>query len=498
MKLFFTDGQKQGGKHELTPPGISIGRELDNDIILEQEGASRYHSKLEWKDSNWYLKDLGSTNGTQLNGEKITPDTELKLKEGDNIKIGKQTMHFADKLDESKKATPSGTSSSDSSDKIDIEHSAVTISDMTPSPKEQDKGKQDNKDAGSKSFLSFFDGKEPEKEKNSDKSDKLDFFGKQDASDADEGKAPKKHASILFYGCVLGAAVFLIAGFLVYEQTKQRKPANTAPIKRIRKGAPLLLRYEKQITTSKPKHNIFRYLMEIKDGTVTITRDDLQAGLKDQPSRKIGPDKLLELEEQLRETDFMSLSQGQLGLPRDGEDKIHTLTIAYGKEFNTIVIRNSSSPRAFEEVVRILEDDLSGNVLNIPAMSLTPEELLEDGMRAYMRGKQLFENYRSKNGNLFQAKTLLKVAIENLGAFQPQPPEYNEAYKMREEASRILQSQLHSHGRNASKYLRLKQYVQAKEEYQAIMEKTGPGSKPYNTSREKIIQIEEKIRRRKR
>ena len=49
MNLFFTDGHKQGEKHEIAPPGISIGRELDNDVILELEGASRYPS---WKNGS--------------------------------------------------------------------------------------------------------------------------------------------------------------------------------------------------------------------------------------------------------------------------------------------------------------------------------------------------------------------------------------------------------------------------------------------------------------
>ena len=500
MKLFFTDGHKKGGQHELAPPGISIGRELDNDVILEQEGASRYHAKLEWKDSAWFLKDLGSTNGTNLNGDKVTPNEAVALKEGDNIRIGKQTMHFAEKLDPEKTAeAPVIKAPAPLEEDKPAEPSAVTISDMEPSNKEKDAEKKDEeKDsvmADSNSFLKFFDNKEENKAPNEEK--KLDFFGNKEGTDDSGEKPAKKHAGILFYVAVLGAAVILIAGFLILERSKESKSPDQQTNKKARKGAPLLLRYEKQITTSTPNHNIFRFVMEIKDGKVTITRDDLQAGLKDQPTRKIGADKLLELEEKLQETDFMSAEQGQAGLPRDGEDRQQSLTLAYGKEFNSITVDNTSPPRPFEEAVRVLED-FSDSVLNVRAISLTPEELREDGMSAYRKGKQLFENYRAQHENLYKARKFLKIAIENLGSFHPEPPEYNEAYKMREEASRILVSQNHAHKRNADKYYRLKQYEDAKEEFSLMMEKNEPGSKPFNLARQNIIKLEEKIRRTRR
>lgn len=495
MKLFFTDGNKKGDKNELSPPGISIGRELDNDVILELEGASRYHAKIEWKDSEWYLKDLGSTNGTKLNGEKITANESTKLKEGDKIRIGKQTMLFAEEYDESKveDIAPVIKEPDPVDDSKPADPSSVTISEEKP------KADDDKSESGmddSQSFLKFFDEKEdgqPEDKKEDD----LDFFGKKEDKKSDKTEKGKKHAGLLFYVAVIGAAIILIAGFLIIEQSKGKNSNRpTSQPNKIKKGAPLLIRYEKQVTTSSPNHNIFRFVLEINNGKVTITRDDLQAGLKDQPSRKIGPEKLSELEEDLRATDFMSAEQEQAGIPRKGEDKRQNLTIAYGKDFNSITVSNTSPPRAFEEAVTVLEN-FSDTVLNVPAISLTPEELREEGMDAFRKGKLLFENYRAEHENLYQAKKLLKIAIENLGSFQPEPPEYNAAYKMREEAARILQSQIHAHGRNAEKYYRLGQFQEAKEEFKLIMEKTEPGSKPYNTSRGKIIKLEELIRRTK-
>ena len=96
MKLFYIEGNRKGASYELSPPGASIGREADNDIILDSEASSRYNSKLEFKDADWFLRDLGSTNGTKLNDVKIS--SEVRLHEGDRIKIGGEVLLFGTSL----------------------------------------------------------------------------------------------------------------------------------------------------------------------------------------------------------------------------------------------------------------------------------------------------------------------------------------------------------------------------------------------------------------
>ncbi len=93
MKLHFLNGIKEGGEFILQAEETTLGRELDNDINLLVEGVSRYHAKIIKSGDKWTLKDLGSTNGSKVNGEKIT---ETELRQGDKITLGDQDIRFGD------------------------------------------------------------------------------------------------------------------------------------------------------------------------------------------------------------------------------------------------------------------------------------------------------------------------------------------------------------------------------------------------------------------
>ncbi|MEJ2484719.1 MAG: FHA domain-containing protein [Anaerolineales bacterium] len=67
---------------------IQIGRDADNDLVLNIPQVSRFHAQLEKVGQRYKLTDLGSTNGTFVNGERITG--EVWLHQDDSIRIGSQ------------------------------------------------------------------------------------------------------------------------------------------------------------------------------------------------------------------------------------------------------------------------------------------------------------------------------------------------------------------------------------------------------------------------
>ena len=69
-------------------PPITLGRGADNTIVLEDAEVSRHHARIEWTNSQPYLVDLGSANGTQINGATVPADTPHPIERGDHVLIG--------------------------------------------------------------------------------------------------------------------------------------------------------------------------------------------------------------------------------------------------------------------------------------------------------------------------------------------------------------------------------------------------------------------------
>ena len=79
--------------HELTGDVVTIGRALSNEVVIDDPTVSARHASLTKSASGYRLKDLGSMNGTQLNGVSIT---DAELKDGSEIRFGHVTGVFRD------------------------------------------------------------------------------------------------------------------------------------------------------------------------------------------------------------------------------------------------------------------------------------------------------------------------------------------------------------------------------------------------------------------
>ena len=76
--------------HDLNEALITIGRISENTLQIEDVSVSSRHAQLTLDDSGDYvLRDLGSTNGTELNGKELAPETDHKLQDGDKLRFGK-------------------------------------------------------------------------------------------------------------------------------------------------------------------------------------------------------------------------------------------------------------------------------------------------------------------------------------------------------------------------------------------------------------------------
>jgi pSer/pThr/pTyr-binding forkhead associated (FHA) protein len=86
LALRFISGKYQGGEYSLDEgQQVVVGRSSDLDMVLVEEMVSRRHAVISFKSGVMAIEDLGSTNGTFVNGEKVS---KTILREGDRILIG--------------------------------------------------------------------------------------------------------------------------------------------------------------------------------------------------------------------------------------------------------------------------------------------------------------------------------------------------------------------------------------------------------------------------
>ena len=74
-----------GKSFDLAGPEITVGRVADNQIQIEHASVSGHHAMLRLDSLDYLIKDLDSTNGTRINGERIT---EQKLRRNDVLRLG--------------------------------------------------------------------------------------------------------------------------------------------------------------------------------------------------------------------------------------------------------------------------------------------------------------------------------------------------------------------------------------------------------------------------
>lgn len=91
LRLIWQDPNSGEHIEQSYPPPLALGRELDNDVVIPSVSVSRHHAKIELEDGErLIITDLGSSNGTYVNGERI--DAPTVISDGETIILGKVEM----------------------------------------------------------------------------------------------------------------------------------------------------------------------------------------------------------------------------------------------------------------------------------------------------------------------------------------------------------------------------------------------------------------------
>src|ERR1700751_2670845 len=90
--LVVTAGALKGTSLDLAQQQITLGRANDATLVLNDDYASSRHARIFPQDGHWIVEDLGSTNGTYLDRQKVTRPTPVPL--GVPIRIGKTVLEL--------------------------------------------------------------------------------------------------------------------------------------------------------------------------------------------------------------------------------------------------------------------------------------------------------------------------------------------------------------------------------------------------------------------
>ena len=97
IKFTFIKGKYSGGEFSIRDgQKLSIGRDISSDVAIVDSKVSRSHASITARDGKLFIEDHNSTNGTYVNGEKLSPSTATELKIGSNFSVGDSTILVGD------------------------------------------------------------------------------------------------------------------------------------------------------------------------------------------------------------------------------------------------------------------------------------------------------------------------------------------------------------------------------------------------------------------
>ena len=91
-ELVVTEADGAARTYPMSGEQLQIGRSESCEVILQDTYTSQMHARVFAKDGEWFVEDLGSTNGTFLNGTRL--DRPRRLSRGDIVRIGETDLRY--------------------------------------------------------------------------------------------------------------------------------------------------------------------------------------------------------------------------------------------------------------------------------------------------------------------------------------------------------------------------------------------------------------------
>lgn len=94
LRLHVVEGPQAGKLLDKKGLSLRVGRTTKSALYLKDPAISEAHAEVVWREGAWQLRDLGSTNGTSVNGRALEgePSDWVQLKHGDLVRFGTETV----------------------------------------------------------------------------------------------------------------------------------------------------------------------------------------------------------------------------------------------------------------------------------------------------------------------------------------------------------------------------------------------------------------------
>jgi pSer/pThr/pTyr-binding forkhead associated (FHA) protein len=92
--LALTAGPRYGEELPVAKPIVTVGRSAASDLVIDDDSVSASHARLEWDLGSWRITDLGSVNGTAVEGIKLAPNIPTPLPYGATVRVGGVKLQF--------------------------------------------------------------------------------------------------------------------------------------------------------------------------------------------------------------------------------------------------------------------------------------------------------------------------------------------------------------------------------------------------------------------
>ena len=93
-RIVITSGPKSGLEIPLGTEPLTIGRSGESGLVIRDDYTSSHHARLVRYADQWMIQDLGSTNGTFHDGQKVSPNSPVAIQLGATIKVGATTFEL--------------------------------------------------------------------------------------------------------------------------------------------------------------------------------------------------------------------------------------------------------------------------------------------------------------------------------------------------------------------------------------------------------------------